>query len=134
MYVQSLTFDDWNGLYDLGSDVASPSLELIQSRIRALDGSRFTLVVLAAEGEAHIAIGGGALQRYIVYATYDGQRFGVARATSQSAGRGSPVQLIVGGQQGEYSAELTVSLEEALVAASAFAVEGKLDPSLIWKL
>ena len=133
MYVQTMTFDDWKGTQDYGAEEMAPSLESIQSRIRILDGRRHTLIVLSGVGEAHMAIGGGEFSRYVVYATFDGQHFVQLRTQRQSAESDALVHIVAGGQLGEYPSELAVSLDEALIAAQAFASEGKLDPSLSWQ-
>ena len=42
-------------------------------------------------------------------------------------------KLVVGEQEGNYSAKICVNLETALLAAQTFTVSGKLELSLFWE-
>ncbi|NJS12362.1 MAG: hypothetical protein HC789_19280, partial [Microcoleus sp. CSU_2_2] len=41
--------------------------------------------------------------------------------------------LVIGGQEGDYSAKMCVNLETALLAAKTFAASGKLENYLCWE-
>lgn len=128
MYVATLSVDLWDGPIDRGSEYHHPHLMDIENAIRSLDGRRRTLVVLGAEGAAHMAIGGDG-RRCVVYATFDNVNFYNLVAPESGSGM---VQLIVGGQEGEYSARHVVDIETAVRAARTFAQVGALDEAYRW--
>lgn len=131
MYVQTLLVDNWEGTHNREQSIDDPSWDEIESRIRALDGERYTLILLIGQSESHMAVGGGPAQ-YIVYATFDGQHF-EQLYTQQLNQQSEPrLYLMVGGQEGDYASEMAVSLKEALLAARAFALDGTLSAALNW--
>lgn len=131
MYITTLTFDAWNGVYDEGGEVDAPQWEDIETYIQALDGSKHTLVVLQGADEAHMAIG-GEQSHYIVYATFDNQRFEQLQAQQVSDTSNSLVHLTVGGQPGDYQVRHIVTQGEAMKAAKTFALSGSLNEDLVW--
>jgi Immunity protein Imm1 len=88
------------------------------------------MATLKGDGEAHLAVGGGADGQYIVFATFDNKRFFTLMAPRQSD---SKVLLCVGGQEGEYSKESVVDLSAALAAAESFAETGQMNLALRWQ-
>jgi hypothetical protein len=76
MFVKNLSTDLWGGPADVeDEDVPAPSWQQIETAIRALDGKRRTMVTLGADGESHLAVGGGSSNRYVVYMTFDNMHF-----------------------------------------------------------
>lgn len=134
MFVKSLIFEAWEGVLNQGGEIETPTWEVIATHIRALDGNRSTLVLLMGDGEVHMAVGGGRLAQYIVYATFDGVNFAQLHSQRQLQNAAAPARLNVGGQEGDYPAKVVVSLEEALQAAYAFSSDGTLQESFQWRL
>jgi hypothetical protein len=129
VFAGHLTYDRWVGNRDRGTTVERPSWAAIEERIARLDAREFTIVTLAGEGEAHMAVGGGA-GRYIVYATRDNMSFD----NLVDPARGEAMErLVAGGQEGEYPARQVVSLETAVEAAREYAETGTLSDSLRWE-
>jgi len=132
MYVTKMFQDDWESGGDEGREIISPHVSEIEAFIRELDGERKTLVMLAADADAHMGIGGGENGRYVVYATYDNDEFFNLIDPDASASE-DKVMLFIGGQEGDYSRKHCVSLDIALQAALTFAEDGSLNPSLMWE-
>ena len=128
MFAVELTWDQWEGTEEEGV-LLSPSLDDIERAIRRLDGEIFSLVTVAGKGDAHLAIGGGSLDQYVVYATYDNEKFFRPLSAKEGA---ETVHLVAGGQPGDYPAHTIINLEASLTAARTFAESGTLDPSLTW--
>lgn len=133
MFVKSLIFEAWEGAFNKGGEFETPTWEVIATYIRALDGNRSTLLLLIGDGAAHMAVGGGRLAQYIVYATFDGVDFAQLHSQRQFQNAADPTRLNVGGQEGDYPAKVVVSLEEALQAAYAFSLDGTLHEAFQWR-
>jgi Immunity protein Imm1 len=130
MYAKVLSTDLWQGPSDQGRHIPGPSLQDIATAIERLDGKYHTLAMLKGDGDAHLAVGGGANGQYVVYATFDNVRF----FTLISPGPpDSKVLLCVGGQEGDYSRNIVVDLPAALAAAKRFAETGQIDSALQWR-
>jgi hypothetical protein len=129
MYVKSLQYDNWENARGTDERIDNPSLTDIELAIRAIDGKRRQGVILVGVGDAHLAVGGGLGGQFVVYATFDNERF---FSLTSNDNRGSSVRLLVGGQEGEYPSHMIVNLDHALAAAQAFARSGQLAPQLQW--
>jgi hypothetical protein len=113
-------------------ELIDPSWSQIHSAILRLDGDTLPLLGLDAGKEApHMSTGGGKSGRYVCYITFDNQQF---YSLVQEAQPNTIIRLIVGGQEGDYSAEQCVDLAYVLQAARLFADAGQLDRSLKWSV
>ena len=130
MFASTLVTDNWQGPINNESDVDQPTDDQIADAIGRLDAKRRTVVTLLAEGECHMAVGGGE-GRYVGYVTYDNMKF--HQLQTSAAPQGPEVDLCVGGQVGNYAPSDIVSREVAVRAALHFAATGELDPSCEWK-
>jgi hypothetical protein len=87
------------------------------------------MVILGADGESHLAVGGGSSNRYVVYITFDNMSF----FNLTSRGRADrTVKLFVGGQDSLFPDNTVVDIALASRAAKAFAQTGQPDPSSKW--
>lgn len=98
--------------------------------IRELNGTTKTLVTLGADDECYMSIGGGEAGKYIVNITCDKVSFHNLVVPSKPD---AIEKLVVGEQEGNYSARMCVNLETALLAAQTFTVSGQLQISLSWE-
>ena len=130
MFASVLYADRWDGVIDKGTEIKSPSVADIERAVHTLDGEEYTLVTVEAEGETHLAVGGGIAGRYVVYATFDNMTFHNLLGPGDKS---DTVYLTAGGQEGDYPGNSIVDLETALAAALTFAESGKLDPRLTWE-
>ena len=129
MYVRSISADRWADVYNYEEKTASPEIADLHRLVKRLDGKEYTIVTLSGDGDAHMAIGGGAGQ-YVVYATYDNMKFWNLLSAAPSK---NMVLLNVGGQEGDYPSRHVVSIDMALQAARVFLETGQLDHTLIWE-
>jgi len=103
----------------------------IESAIRLLDGDIKTLLVLSTgDVVPHLSIGGGN-DLYVCYATFDNESFHNLIDPSKASDQELP--LVAGGQEGLYPAQQCVNLETVLIAARAFAEDGKLSDAVSWQ-
>ena len=130
MFVLNLSAENWVGNQDEGDLIESPTWSQIEQAIRELDGKSKTLVTLGVDDECYMSIGGGESGKYIVNVTFDNVRFHNLVDPSKPDGID---KLVVGGQEGNYSAKMSVNLETTLLAAQIFTVSGKLQISLFWE-
>jgi hypothetical protein len=115
-----------------------PSWEEIEKAISALDGKNLTLVMLAPaapkgppSGDHHMAIGGGKDGRCVIYITEDNLHFWNLEDASKR-GIKRRIEMIVGGQEGDYDEAQCVSREWALKAARAYFERGAPAGDLPW--
>lgn len=127
MFVTSLEFDGSTGEC-AEQTIDAPSWEQIKATIQALDGRTRTLVVLSGPGEAHMGIGGGKENHYVVYATFDNESFFDLVGDRSNA----TITMVCGGQEVSYDVEECADLEQTLKAAQAFATEGVVEKEHGW--
>jgi hypothetical protein len=129
MYIQRITADNWEGVLNHEETVDAPDLHELERLLRRLDGSKYTMITLIGERDAHLAVGGGS-GRYVVYATFDNDTFwNLCSAEAEGV-----VLLNIGGQEGDYASKQVVSMDVAFQAARKFLEAGELDDSLRWEL
>lgn len=130
MFISFISVDNWNENIDIGEEIEEFSWETIENAIKALNGDTKTQVSLNAEEEIHMCIGGGNNGLYNVYATFDNMRFYNLKDSDKSDTE--MVELVTGGQLGEFPANICVTLDKVLKAANTFAEHGKIDETLEW--
>ena len=89
----------------------------IEKGIRELNGTSKTFVTLGADDGCYMSIGGGESGKYIVNVTFDNVSFYNLVDPSKPD---AIEKLVIGGQEGNYSAKMCVKLETALLAAQTF--------------
>lgn len=131
MSVDILTVTNW-AAKDSCQEISLPSWQQIETAISALNCENLNDVYLRpieANLETYLCIGGGA-GKYIVTGAIENQQFPtlVDRARSEAP----KIQLVVGGQPGEFPANWVVDLSAALVAAKAFYEHGGFECGINW--
>ena len=86
----------------------------IKQGIRELNGTTKTLVTLGADDECYMSIGSGESGKYIVNINGDKVRFHNLVVPSKPE---AIEKLVLGEQEGNYSAKMCVNLETGLLAA-----------------
>lgn len=129
MFITKFSVEDWIGNQNKGFVEPARDWQAIEAAIRELDGNRKTLVTLETDDETHMAVGGGQ-DKYVVYMTFDNENFHYLVDPSKSDIEES---LIVGGQEGIYSAKSCVDLNTTLKAAKVFAELGSMEKSVTWE-
>ncbi|MEG4323233.1 MULTISPECIES: Imm1 family immunity protein [unclassified Microcoleus] len=130
MFVLNLSAENWVGNQDECELIESPTWNQIEKALRDLNGKTKTLVTLGADDESYMSIGGGESGKYIVNITFDNVSFyNLVEPSKPDAIE----KLVVGGQEGNYSAKMCVNLETALLAAQTFTASGELQRSLSWE-
>ena len=129
MFISKLSVEDWQGNQNRGSVQTVKAWTEIEAAISQLDGHHKTLVTLEADDEIHMAVGGDR-GKYIVYLTFDNERFHYVVEPSRPD---VEENLTVGGQEGAYPAKLCVGINSVLKAAKAFAELGAMEKSIIWE-
>ena len=102
----------------------------IEKGICELNGTSKTLVALGADDECYMSIGGGESGKYIVNITFDNVSFHNLVDPSKPD---AIEKLVVGEQEGNYSARMCVNLEMDLLAAQTFTVSAQVPRSLSWE-
>lgn len=125
-----LSVEKWVAKENEGEFIENPDWNQIEAAIRELDGKSKTLVTLGVDDETYMTIGGGESGKYIVSVTFDNISFHNLVDLSKPDGT---EKLVVGGQEGIYSAKMCVDLLPCLLAARTFAESGKLDQLLSWQ-
>ncbi|NEW04636.1 hypothetical protein GK047_01175 [Paenibacillus sp. SYP-B3998] len=123
--------DSWNGNIDIGETYDNPSWELILASIARLNGKRHTLVSLNMKDDSYMLIGGGESGKYIVTTSFNNVSFYNLVFGSMGC---EPIQLVVGGQLGDYPQKMCVDFDTMSLAVKTYALEGKIDNSLVWEL
>jgi len=130
MFVVEMFADSSEGIERSGNILLNPSWEDIDAAIRKLYGEKCTIVRLQGKGEAHMAIGGGANGRYIVYATFNNEEFFNLVSDDKTIGS---VLLFISGQEGVFPTETVVDVDLVYKTVKTFVEIGKLESDLQWK-
>lgn len=130
MFALNLSVENWIGNRDEGCLIDNPTWQQIEKAICELDGKTKTLITLGIDDETYMSIGGGSSGKYIVNVTFDNISFHNLIDLSKTQ---TIEKLVVGGQEGNYSTQICVDLQMALLAAKTFAESGQLEPSLSWE-
>jgi hypothetical protein len=130
MFVSNLSIEKWVGNKNQGDFIEKPNWSQIEAAIRQLNGKNQTLVTLAADDETYTTIGGGSAGKYVVSVTFDNLDFYNLVDLSKPE---ATEKLVIGGQEGLYSAKMSVDLLRCLLAARTFSESGKLDSLLSWE-
>ncbi|MEV8373386.1 Imm1 family immunity protein [Kribbella sp. NPDC056861] len=119
---------DWDGSDDAG-EINAPTWAEVDERLRALNGYDRTILTLT-RGDAHLAVGGDAASGLVLYVDLGGEDFRnlIGPRTDKCL-----VEIVAGGQPGNYQSRQVVSVEQALAAARVFWEAGKLDPAQTWE-
>ena len=131
MFVSDLSVEKWIDNFNQDELIENPTWEQIETAIRELNGKNKTLVTLGSEDETYMSVGGGRGGKYVVTVTFDNLDFHVLVNFLKADKKVE--KLIVGGQEGNYSAKMCVDLLPCLLAARTFSESGKLDSLLSWE-
>lgn len=118
----------WDG--DDAGEVEDPTPADLEERIRQLDGSGRTIVMLEGEG-GYLAVGGSAADGLVVYADLGDGDFWSARSPGTDSTE--TVVVVAGGQPGDYEARLVTTPEVAMTAATTFLASGTLSDAIGWE-
>jgi len=131
MKIRRLRICDWQESGRLNIVVEKPSWSDIESAIRAMNNGNLNDVYLdlESEPETSLTIGGGS-GRYIVSGSLAAESF--PTLTDPSVAETARVNLIVGGQLGDYPAHYVVSLAHALAAVRSVAESGIFSSEYQW--
>ncbi|MGB3651378.1 MAG: Imm1 family immunity protein [Rivularia sp. (in: cyanobacteria)] len=130
MFVLNLSVEQWIDNFNQEELTKKPTWNQIETDIRELNGKNKTLVTLGADDETYMSIGGGA-GKYVVTATFDNFDFYILVNLLKPDNQIE--KLVVGRQEGNYSAKMCVDLLPCLLAARTFVESGKLDTLLSWE-
>jgi hypothetical protein len=131
--VCSLTVPVWSESGVETQVVDAPAWADIDKAIRALDGHVRSEVYLHQDrddAETYMAIAGGSRNRYLVFVCHDNKRYDEA-VTPDAADK--TVNLVTGGQTGEFRLRSLVTLNEALEAARVYHQSGQLAGGVVWR-
>lgn len=126
-----MTVCDWHERGRTDAVVERPNWLQIEAAIRALNNESLNdlYLDLDVEPEAFVTVGGGN-GRYIVCGSINGESF--PTLTDSSVAKGPHVNLVVGGQLGDFAACHVVGLECALEAVRSVAESGTFGPGMFW--
>lgn len=113
---------DTISIYWDDGEIANGSLQDVIVRIQALDGNSQTVVLIEHAGVS-IGVGGGNNGNVISYYTRDNWNFYNLIGNPSAIGK---LELVAGGQPGDYDNKYIVSLETAVKAVSELIKGGKL--------
>jgi len=131
MFVKKALYDEWKGSIDYGGMVEVLSLDTAEGLIHSLDGLKHTQVIFTDEEDSLICIGGGNEGFYNVYITLDDNEsfYDLINPNGRSD---KVLQLITGGQIGDFEEDICVTLDKVLLAAKTFCIEGVVEKDLTW--
>lgn len=133
MGIDEATCDYWITGKDNGDVIENPIWEDVEKMILSLDGWNRTLVTFGSYDEGYyMAIGGGKNGKYIVYVSYDDEEK-IYNLINQTGSEKELVELVVGGQQGNFPKRNCVSQDMVLSAAKNFFETQKIDQNMEWE-
>ena len=118
---------------DNGEMIENPTWEDVEKMILSLDGWNRTLVTFGNYDEGcYMAIGGGKNGKYIAYASYDDEEK-IYNLINQTGSEKELVELVVGGQRGNFPERNCVSQDMVLSAAKKFFQTQEVDQNMEWE-
>jgi hypothetical protein len=123
-----LHLDEWVGNREVGVPIDNPTWTDVLTALSELNGETRTLLSLEEAGGAALQVGGGPSSFIVQY--LEG---GACWCVTSESSAGGVVQLVAGGQAGEYPADLCVSSSQAREAAESFFASGTRAPILRWR-
>jgi hypothetical protein len=132
--VAQLTVSQWEGGTVRNEIVSNPTWSQVEGAVRQLDNVRFNDLYLqpdAGNSETYLCVGGGG-GRYVLAGVLAGDRFPTLVDPRRPA---EPAELLrVGGQEGDYPANVVHDLDTTLEAVHAFWSSGSFDgPGSHWQ-
>jgi hypothetical protein len=113
--------------------IPNPTWNQICEALIRMDGDMLTDVSLTSIGNGCLLAGGGNGGRYIVVYFPQGTDEGDTLTLADLSLEGSEVELVAGGQLGEYPAKYCVDLPLVLRAFEHFFKTGELPSDLTWE-
>jgi hypothetical protein len=133
MYVKNAVYDEWDHNTDIGGMIEITSWEIAENLIKSLDGSKYTQVILSNElDDSFICIGGGNNGFYNVFISLDDNE-SFYDLLNPSGKHDNIIQLVTGGQSGDFEEDICVTIDKALLASQKFYVSGKVEETLKWR-
>jgi hypothetical protein len=125
--IAQLTVPHWEGTDVRSEIVPNPTWEQVEAAVRRLDNASLNDLYLqpdADNSETYLCVGGGG-GRYVLAGVLAGDRFPTLVDPNRPA---EPAELLrVGGQEGDYPANVVHDLETTLAAVQAFWASGSFD-------
>ncbi len=129
MLITNLYCDNWIGVDDNELRILNPSWDDIHDVVRSLDGENKTMAKAEIDEEKYVMVGGGSNNKYIVIISLnEDESYHISNINDLT----QMELLTIGGQTGEYSVGMIVSIDTALKAVRFFAKNGNIDPSINW--
>ena len=133
MGIKEVSYDYWIRGKDNGEMIENPTWEDVEKMILSLDGWNRTLVTFGNYDEGcYMAIGGGKNGKYIAYASYDDEEK-IYNLINQTGSEKELVELVVGGQRGNFPERNCVSQDMVLSAAKKFFQTQEVDQNMEWE-
>lgn len=121
-----------NGTYD-EKEIVNPSWNNIEKLINQMDGKNITEVLLYNASKNYgLCIGGGNNELYNIYISYDDKV--LCELTDETKSKTKTVQLVTGGQIGDFEEFLCVSKKIMLLVTKFFYDFGKPHNKFHWNI
>jgi hypothetical protein len=130
MYITAAMIDNTDTFDTVEYSDDQLSASLVENLVRQLDGATHTLVMLFANGDSHMAIGGSYHTGLVVYKTDDNRSFD--RLVSTSPHSTEKVPIVAGGQPAEFERRYVVTADQAVRAATSYAIGGAQPDGSEW--
>lgn len=129
--IEQLTVCQWDGGNLRTTIVAHPTWDQVETAVRRLDNQRFNDLYLqpdATNSQVYLCVGGGN-GRYVLAGALSGETF---PSLVDHARNAEPTELImVGGQVGDYPANLVHDLDATLEAVRGFWSTGRFQDMVL---
>ena len=133
MGIDKASCDYWITGKNNGEMIENPTWKDIEKMILSLDGWNRTLVTFGNYDEGYyMVVGGGKNETYIAYASYDDEEK-IYNLMNQTGSEKELVELVVGGQRGNFPEKNCVSLGMVLSAAKKFFETQETDQNMKWE-
>ena len=132
MKISTIFQDDWVGVRSNDREFECVDVSQVVDAIDRLNGKNHTLVILTLDDGTMMNIGGGNDGLYVVHVAIDIDRelFNLVDPTKSPE---AVVDVVAGGQAGEYPARQAVDKDTVIRAAREFAVNGTMSSELTWE-
>ncbi|WP_317635644.1 hypothetical protein [Xylocopilactobacillus apicola] len=127
-----ISIDNWHGVYSNEESFDLTNPDTLLRCINDLNGKNKTSVALTHDEEIYMVIGGGNEGKYSVVGGINGQIYNLIN--KNNINKKGYVQIVTGGQLGDFEMKYCVDKEMAIQAANHFYKNIDFDKTLKWEI
>lgn len=127
-----ISIDNWKGVFSNEENFELTTIDFLLHCIMKLNGKNKTSVALTIDEETYLIVGGGNECRYSVVGEKKGEIYNLIN--KNNINKEGYIQIVTGGQLGDFEIKYCVDKEMAMQAAIYFYENKDFDKTLEWEV